>query len=554
MKFSHVLLLTGVICGRPNSVGVLFATDTSVSAEGEQTKTCFEQNTQIDGDWTRQCLTEDECCSKTITQTVTLNDKGERSYVFVCGCVGYNKPHHGNVSNCCSGLAQKKRRDLCDCLKPTQAPQSQQAMRTLKLEEDDCCYEGQNTLDEGDAATRGREKGFSGAEMLKCGPRPCQAPGSFKNKIGPLLVASLWDWFTGNKTVQSIKEKGICCGGQEEDFLFGAKVCKCIPFNTVTNPHLETVDSSMCCSGQYSGDTHVCGCMLGGQLLDAPGASKSDCCSGLSDGRKDGPAECLAMTCKLPFEKKENGAGDYCCTDKQGTLKAYKDHVTTSKSNVFCGCIKGGVKVAENETSFCCSGRRDKDSGKCEWLSYQQKLNIDIMTEDECFSGKAEHGKCLCMGAGSDTRGDVEDKNSGECCSNSLAGNRCGCVHARNMLREGATRQDCCTRLVQDSNPNYCACGPIGCPNDKTAGMVALWDCCSTEASGGHCSCVKPNKTVREPKYCCGSHVGKACQCLPPGSAVSQGHTAADVCCSGNGKAVENTKHDGHCDHIEECL
>jgi len=534
MKFIHaVLLFSGARAGRPNSHGKLFSTDLHFDEEAPKAK-CFPQNTQIDGDWTRQCITHDECCSGRISKSAERSS-GEVRYIFVCGCIPSGQPigDSGDSSHCCSGVAQTKDPKLCGCLSPNTGPQANESMRLLPLSRTDCCHRSGVVQDKGEAARQGVSAGYDAKPFLKCGPGPCSSPGTTPEKDGK------------------------CCGGEEPKIEIKAegatgKACGCIPAGTVVRPELEKVDGSMCCSGSYSSSeatTKTCGCIPGGQQLPGLGAEKTDCCNkALADD-----LYCQLDECILPHQQR-TAHGASCCTDPGFTGsgkapdelldKGENSPVTKVHGGKFCGCIKGGTPIHASRAEWCCS--RTVHEGKCTWLSFQEKINTNYMKESECFSGKAnDKGECLCMKPDSPLRGDLRPDLKGECCSGRLnVAKRCSCITSRGNLRDGSDKEDCCTGLLDESETT-CRCGPINLPvtdTRKALGMIPKRDCCSTEERDGFCACVKPGGKPADRGHCCAGHNKTGCDCLRAGALVVAGNSAEDVCCSKKSKEVEDER------------
>lgn len=548
MKFVHALLLLSARAGRPSSSGALFSTDVSdETASTNVSAKCVPQNTQIDGDWQTPCVTKEECCSGRIQKSVL---KENNRWIFVCGCIPNGEEWKTDKRDCCSGVANGK---TCGCIPPDHGPQEHLQKRVLPLSKEDCCYDGRHVPDDSAATARGIAAGFSPGEFKKCGPRPCQAPGSSRVDFG------WWLPFSFNRD----KRHAICCGGAKEMDAYAhfVKICKCIPSGTVVSSHLETVHESFCCSRRYDdaltsnqGGNHTCACIPSFEKLPGLGATKSDCCSRDAVPGQGDEKEylfCKSTECVAPHKLKRSG--EVCCTDRKKSkdvLTQYAESLTSPSDDTFCGCVKGGKEIKPGHEFACCSGKSKE--GKCTFLSVDTKINPSYMTEDECFSGRTDGAdRCLCMKPNSGARGDVDATDKHECCSGQLnnAAKRCSCVHAATALKVGAETDDCCSELVHPKNPELCDCGPIGAKFKDVLGMDKR-DCCSSDHRGGFCACRMPDTLTphyEDGKLCCGPYNGTHCGCRREGSSIPHG-TSADVCCSKKAKEVADTAaHAGHC-------
>lgn len=543
MKFLPVVLFLGARCGRPSSHGVLFSTDTRGEAPLQEKRECYPQNSQIDEDWKTECITEEECCSKTIQQSATMSNG---RYVFVCGCISAGKPFAHSKSDCCSGDAFAN--GTCKCINPDIGSQHHLSKRMLELNETDCCYESAIVPEEG------QRPGFPVGAFHKCGPRPCQQPGDIPAKFGWQIPLTFWQLISQSlPSITTMK----CCGFEPTDTL---DPCKCIPAGREVDERYETVEETHCCSGSYvesgEGSTegpaaskYTCGCLPEHRPVPVElGATEDDCCTG-GIIEKEGRKYCQAKTCIRPRHRKNGGKGDFCCTDDRdgATLRNYSTHLSSGNDKHFCPCVTGGTPVAPHHADLCCS-KRIRD-GKCEFLSWGEKISLSFMNQDECFSGKAEYGRCLCMEPGSNRRGEIEFRDYYECCSAQLnkEGKRCGCIANGNRFRTGGKVEYCCSGLAQAGRKEICGCGPIGVKFKEADGMKADADCCSHAARGGFCACVLPGKKPLKPAHCCGALNGTQCGCKRTGSSVPRG-ADKNVCCSG-----EMKKSDTHC-NFNVCL
>lgn len=534
MKLLPVWLFVTVRSGRPSSHGALFSTDLADRVDsGVDTATCFPQNTQIDGDWKRQCITAPECCSGRITKSAT---RGDNRYIFVCGCIPAGKPFNNGVSECCSGEASPKDPAKCGCLAPNTGPQQDVEFRRLKLNVSDCCHAGQIVDDTSSSTQAGiLDGGYPPSEFKKCGPRICQAPGLPR-------TSNMW-WkpkhpeMAAKFAEEAASGTGICCGGAGagETLLEGNKVCKCIPAGTVTEPHRELVLDAFCCSGKYAPGTKTCGCIPDSQALAGFGPTKTDCCSKETKPH-EGSLYCKEQTCTRPHNQIVK-KGDWCCTDKK-----YTDHLTKPTDTTWCPCVKGGATVDAGDADYCCSGQVDRNN-KCTWINYDYPIRPEYMTEDECFSGREKYHRCLCMKPGDSRRGDLSGRDRGECCSGGVYKKKCSCIAANNILRKGAIPTDCCSNLAEG---DVCQCAPISSPMKET-GMIA-WDCCSSKSHDGFCSCVPKGVQSADPSFCCAPpHKDANCGCKKAGAAVPASSSATASCCSGTSKQLNTTGDDGHC-------
>lgn len=545
MKLLPVWLFVYVRSGRPSAHGALFSTHLADQVDSDvnlKDAKCFPQNTQIDGDWRRQCITAPECCSERITKSATRTDG---KYVFVCGCIPAGKPFK-DESECCSGEASKHNPGKCGCLGPDTGPQKHQAIRKLKLNASDCCYAGPVVRDQGSSVTAGISKGYRATEFDKCGPRICTGPGASKSSGGWWMPKNAH--MVGKAEADVTKGTGICCGGSKEN---DAGLCTCIKAGTVTNPLEQMVKDSFCCSGKFTPGTTTCGCIPDSHFLPGHGADLNDCCSKmLVPGGWEDHDVCAEAKCVKPHNQKPN-KGSWCCTDKAPKNK-YKNSLTNALENNWfaadwCPCVKGGTKVDEGDSDYCCSGKVDRD-GKCTWISYDNPIQPDYMTADECFSGRAEYDRCLCMKPGDPKRGDLSPGDKQECCSNALSNKRCSCIFTLNRLRTGSNSTDCCSEL---SDGETCQCAPIG-TQLKQAG-VTNWDCCSETKNDGFCACVGGGEIAKAPRFCCTPpQKGKPeCGCKEAGEAVPASSSASASCCSGTAKDLDG--HDGHCSSVKVC-
>lgn len=558
MKLLHIaVLLSGSRGGRPNSHGVLFATDmTDDGAHSAETKSCYTQNSQIDADWRTDCIVADECCSKKIVRTVsrTTDHKDAAEWHWVCDCIHYKEAHNNRADECC---AKGKEDGTCGCMSPDTGPQASKMWRSLPLVEEDCCHKSTPVLDRGSTARQGkRRKGYNPAEMFKCGPRPCRKPGSTLG-ADEVCCEALETTPAGNSNRRHpthVKKEG--------------DQCDCIHNQQAVDDRLQEVQARHCCSGAFTEpvDTpgiHVCGCIAPGVEFKKIHASaeKTDCCSGRSI-TEDGVTVCQVHTCALPHETPKKA--EACCADQAETkggeeaheLNKYKDSITKSSGKI-CGCIKGGVTVPNEDAAHCCSRRAW--NGKCAWISYDVPIKPSYMTADECFSGhlQGKTKKCACMRFKADTRGDLDyDEHPGECCGGAVVdmgkGPRCGCIHAPNEIRIGADATDCCSQ-VSDPGSNTCKCGILGSPFLVDTNAKDKVDCCSGKQSGGFCTCA-PYPEATDAKYCCGKkHDGHNCVCLKDGH-LTTGDTEAErnsKCCSHTSSLIAAHDHDGH-DHCEK--